>query len=293
MKMLLLVLPARHHLPLSGRGTRPAAGRRAVRAAAGSRSDRQLAADAVAATARARRCRGVRVRPISAFPAARHGFRRARAIARLAVDRQEMDPRLVACFTRKSLELRREHRSLRLGSMRIIEAGEQTLAFERSDRGELLRCTFNLSDRPVSFTPSGEEADRKRARRRYVARILRRNHRGIVMSMRPMIAGFVLAGAFASTAPAQSVQHLANGIEASNGSTRMQVTALTDSIVRVRVSRSGSLPEDASWAVPCRSPSRRALPVTATPDGFKTGDRSRFTSIPRRFSCQSPTSRAR
>ncbi len=39
--------------------------------------------------------------------------------------------------------------------MRIIEAGEQTLAFERSDRGELLRCTFNLSDRPVSFTPSG------------------------------------------------------------------------------------------------------------------------------------------
>ena len=89
------------------------------------------------------------------------------------------------------------------------------------------------------------------------------------MSLRPLIAGFVLAGAFASTARAQSVRHLANGIAASNGSTRMQVTALTDSIVRVRVSRSGSLPEDASWAVPF-AVRRESVAVTATPDGFKT-----------------------
>ena len=30
----------------------------------------------------------------------------------------------------------------------------------------------------------------------------------------------------------------------------MRITALTDSIVRVRIARDGKFPEDASWAVP-------------------------------------------
>lgn len=39
----------------------------------------------------------------------------------------------------------------------MVEAGEQLLAFERSDGGERLRCTFNLSDRAASFAPSGKK----------------------------------------------------------------------------------------------------------------------------------------
>jgi hypothetical protein len=39
--------------------------------------------------------------------------------------------------------------------MDMIEAGEQLLAFDRSDGRERLRCSFNLSDRPVAFRNSG------------------------------------------------------------------------------------------------------------------------------------------
>jgi hypothetical protein len=40
--------------------------------------------------------------------------------------------------------------------MRIIEAGEQKLVFERSHAGERLLCTFNLSDCSVPFSASGK-----------------------------------------------------------------------------------------------------------------------------------------
>jgi hypothetical protein len=40
--------------------------------------------------------------------------------------------------------------------MRIIEAGEQLLIFERAGGGERLRCTFNLSGRPATVTPKGK-----------------------------------------------------------------------------------------------------------------------------------------
>jgi hypothetical protein len=33
--------------------------------------------------------------------------------------------------------------------MRIVEAGEQRLVFDRTCGGDHLRCTFNLLDRPV------------------------------------------------------------------------------------------------------------------------------------------------
>ena len=42
---------------------------------------------------------------------------------------------------------------------------------------------------------------------------------------------------------------LVDGIEVHNGSTLLRVTAITDDILRVRMSGDGSLPEDASWAV--------------------------------------------
>ena len=58
-------------------------------------------------------------------------------------------------FTRRALELRRDHPALRGGSLRIIEAGDQLLTFERREQGKGLRCTFNLSARPATFSSSG------------------------------------------------------------------------------------------------------------------------------------------
>ena len=74
----------------------------------------------------------------------------------LAVDRQEVDRGSLLAFTRECLRLRRSHPALRQGSMRIVEAGEQLLIFERSGCGERLRCTFNLSERPAKVTPAGK-----------------------------------------------------------------------------------------------------------------------------------------
>jgi alpha-glucosidase len=71
--------------------------------------------------------------------------------------------------------------------------------------------------------------------------------------------------------PASAPVHaFSNGIEASNGSgTRIRVEALTDSILRVRVTRARNWSEDASWSVPS---SLRHQHVTAEPtrDGFRT-----------------------
>ena len=39
--------------------------------------------------------------------------------------------------------------------MRIIEAGDQLLIFDRITAGERLRCTFNLSDLPARFSSTG------------------------------------------------------------------------------------------------------------------------------------------
>ena len=69
-------------------------------------------------------------------------------------------------------------------------------------------------------------------------------------------------------APA-AVAKRADGIEARRGQLLVRVTALTDEIIRVRIGRDGSLPEDASWAVLSSMRARRAriLPV---PNGFET-----------------------
>jgi alpha-glucosidase len=74
----------------------------------------------------------------------------------LAVDAQEEDRGSMLAFTRTCLALRRGHPALRQGSMKITEAGEQLLIFERTDRRQRLRCTFNLSDRPAAFTAAAD-----------------------------------------------------------------------------------------------------------------------------------------
>ena len=66
---------------------------------------------------------------------------------------------------------------------------------------------------------------------------------------------------------------LVNGIEIHSGGAIVQITALRDDVVRVRVGPAGQLPEDASWAV---LPSSRTSSVNVTPEsnggtvGFKT-----------------------
>jgi alpha-glucosidase len=64
-----------------------------------------------------------------------------------------------------------------------------------------------------------------------------------------------------------------NGIEIRSGSAVMQITALRDDVIRVRVGPAGQLPEDASWAV---LPSSRTSTANVTPEssanavGFRT-----------------------
>jgi alpha-glucosidase len=67
----------------------------------------------------------------------------------LAVDVQEKIADSNLQFARECLKLRNAHRALQHGSMRIVEAGEQRLVFDRTFGGDRLRCTFNLSDRPA------------------------------------------------------------------------------------------------------------------------------------------------
>jgi alpha-glucosidase len=73
----------------------------------------------------------------------------------LAVDRQSGDPDSVLAFSRRCLKLRSDSPALRLGSMKIVEAGEQLLRFERAHDGQRLLCSFNLSERPAPFRGSG------------------------------------------------------------------------------------------------------------------------------------------
>jgi alpha-glucosidase len=73
----------------------------------------------------------------------------------LAVDEQEGDAGSLLAFTRKCIELRNRSPALRQGSMRVIEAGDALLVFERAAEGQYLRCSFNLSDDPLAFTSGG------------------------------------------------------------------------------------------------------------------------------------------
>ena len=95
------------------------------------------------------------------------------------------------------------------------------------------------------------------------------------------LLGGVMMAAMACAAPASAAAPVASaeqgtiaarsdGIEVRRGDTLMRVTALTDDILRVRIARGGTFPEDASWAV---LPAMRAAAVKVAPaaDGFATG----------------------
>jgi len=71
-----------------------------------------------------------------------------------------------------------------------------------------------------------------------------------------------------------SSQALHDGIEITAGSATARIAALRDDILRVRIAPSGSLPEDASWAV-LPGPRGKSVDVQAAQDaasvGFRTG----------------------
>ena len=89
------------------------------------------------------------------------------------------------------------------------------------------------------------------------------------------LAAILMAAAFsarATAAPAPlpaMMAPLPNGIEVRHGGPLLTVTALSDEIVRVRIARDGTMPEDSSWAVPAEM---RAHSVAVTPlqNGFAT-----------------------
>jgi alpha-glucosidase len=88
------------------------------------------------------------------------------------------------------------------------------------------------------------------------------------MSMRRFFALAVLFPAIA-LAQAPSITPLPNGVEAKLGAGVLRVTALTDTVLRVRESNSSLLPEDASWAV-LKSARSAQVQVTPQTDGFQT-----------------------
>ena len=69
-----------------------------------------------------------------------------------------------------------------------------------------------------------------------------------LLSILPAVA----LGAYRAPASAETAQirHLPNGLEAIGASGSVRITALTDSILRVRAAKGKAFPEDASWAVP-------------------------------------------
>jgi alpha-glucosidase len=79
-------------------------------------------------------------------------------------------------------------------------------------------------------------------------------------------AAFVIA---ASAVPVAAQTAQPNGLEASGGQTSIRVEALTDSIIRVRVTRDRDWPEDASWAVPSEVRHQRVA-IQRTGEGFRT-----------------------
>jgi alpha-glucosidase len=74
----------------------------------------------------------------------------------LSVDVQEADEASTLHFTRRVVALRDRLPVLRTGGVRIVEAGESLLVFERGEGAEAALCAFNLGHEPVEWSaPQG------------------------------------------------------------------------------------------------------------------------------------------
>ena len=89
------------------------------------------------------------------------------------------------------------------------------------------------------------------------------------LSQASLAAAAVLLSAGLAAAQALALRPLPNGFSATENGATLEVTALRDDVLRVRLVHAGALPEDASWAVlPAARTSSQA--VQATADGFRT-----------------------
>ena len=86
--------------------------------------------------------------------------------------------------------------------------------------------------------------------------------------MMRLIAALLLAAAPTAVA-AQALSPRADGVELRTSAAAVRVTALTDTVLRVRIGRGGRFDEDASWAVPAEVRARRVA-VTPAAGGFDT-----------------------
>ena len=73
-------------------------------------------------------------------------------------------------------------------------------------------------------------------------------------------------------------RQLHNGVEIQSGPARLRITALRDDILRVRVSRGDTLPEDASWAV-LPGPRTKSVEVQPIQDATSIGFRTAFLEV--------------
>jgi alpha-glucosidase len=73
----------------------------------------------------------------------------------LAVDEQEKDPDSVLQMFRRFAAWRKQHCSLVIGDLALVQANESILAFERRGEGERILCLFNFSNRKISQPLSG------------------------------------------------------------------------------------------------------------------------------------------
>lgn len=74
--------------------------------------------------------------------------------AALTISAQDSDPESMLAFTRALVALRNDSDALLLGAMRVIEASDQVLVFERSVPGETMLCVFNLGETPIRWAPA-------------------------------------------------------------------------------------------------------------------------------------------
>src|SRR5579875_2310767 len=81
----------------------------------------------------------------------------------------------------------------------------------------------------------------------------------------PACAAAPIPATDATAQPAARIVARADGLEVRRGALLMRVTALTDSTIRVRIAPGGTLPEDASWAVPAKVRTEHVA-VTAAAD---------------------------
>jgi alpha-glucosidase len=76
----------------------------------------------------------------------------------LAAATQEHDQASTLWFTRRLIALRKANPVLQFGDIRVLEASDQILAFERVGQEKHMLCVFNLSATSAAFTTASNTA---------------------------------------------------------------------------------------------------------------------------------------